>query len=44
VYITEKSHSRNVMYLYDRGGYTPYATCMDMPLVNVAVHDVNATI
>jgi len=32
-YITEKSHTKNAMYLLDSGGaYAPYATCTATPL------------
>ena len=33
VYITEKSHTKNLMYFLTGGLYAHYATCMAMPLL-----------
>ena len=32
-YITEKLHTKNVMYFLDRGSYVPYVTCVATPLL-----------
>ena len=37
-YITDKSHTKNLMHFLDRGA--PYATCMATPLTRVPIRRV----